>query len=105
MARLIHVTAHALEQHFERWPGQPDDAEIRRQQICLEVSAALSEGRYSSREPSWSGRGRRTVGKRNGGERDRTLRFCWDRGESRVYLVDKGDRIVRVVTSILPNEA
>ncbi len=104
-SRLIHVTEHAITQHLERWPDLPEwDRERRRNLICLEVSSALSDGRYSTKEPSWSGNGRRVVGKRNGNERDRSLRFCWTRDEGRIYLVDRGDRVVRVVTSILPNE-
>ena len=105
MARLIHVTDHALTQHLDRWPGEPSEREQRRSLICDEVNSALVEGRYATKEPAWSGHGKRTVGRRNGGERDRTLRFLWTRDQSRVYLVDRGDRVVKVVTSILPNEA
>ena len=100
--RFIAVSNHAVQQSLERWPGEPWDTERRRFQIAVHVTDALRDGRYSSREPRWSGNGERRVGRMNGGERDRSMRWCWVEDQSRVYLVDKlGDRVV-VVTSIRP---
>ncbi len=103
VARLVHVTGHALIRHSERWPG-PEDREQRRFLIAVEVANALSDGRYSSREPSFCGNGQRKTGKR-GSERDRTIRWCWSVDERRVYLVDKRSRVDVVVTAIRPGEA
>ncbi len=102
MARLVHVTNHALTRHIERFDG-PEDREQRRFLIGLEVSAALSEGRYSTKEPRFSADGRK-VGMR-GRERDRSLRWAWTADQQRLYLLDKKDRADVVVTSILPGES
>ena len=96
------VSDHAVSQHLERFPGEPWDTENRRYQIAVLVTAALQEGRYSSREPRWSGNGERRTGRMNGRERDRSIRFCWSEDESQLFIVDKmSDRHV-VVTSIRP---
>ncbi len=102
MARLIAVTAHALDQHLERWPGEPSDREQRRFLIATIVSSAISEGRMATREPHFSGNGKRTTGKRRG-ERDRTLRFAWSREEDQVFLIDRQQTAFVVVTSIDPS--
>lgn len=102
MGRFIAVSDHAVEQHLKRFPGEPWDSERRRFQIALTVTDALRDGRYSSREPRWSGDGRRRTGKMNGRERDRTIRWCWDENESQLFVVDKQKDRVVVVTSIRP---
>jgi hypothetical protein len=107
VARVIAVTDHAIEQHLERWPGDPWDKENRRFLIASEVSSALNDFRVSTREPAWSGGGKRKVGRtRNPKERDRSIRFAWTEDQGRVYLLDRqdGGRTIVVVTSILPNE-
>ncbi len=102
MARFVAVTDHAVEQHLERFPGEPWDIERRRFVIAVLVTDALRDGRYSSREPRWSGNGNRRYGKQNGHERDRSIRWVWDEAETQVFLVDKkADRHI-VVTSIRP---
>jgi hypothetical protein len=102
MARFVAVSDHAVAQHLERWPGEPSDTEQRRFLIAVQVTDALRDGRYSSREPRWSGNGARRTGLMNGRERDRTIRWCWDADESAVFIVDRqSDRNV-VVTAIRP---
>ncbi len=96
------MTNHAVTRHIERFEG-PEDREQRRFLIAVEVSNALSEGRYSTKEPRFSADGRK-VGKR-GRERDRSLRWCWPADQTRLYLLDKKDRADVVITSILPGEA
>ncbi len=104
MPRLVHVTNHAVTRHLERFDG-PEDREQRRFLIGLEVSAALSEGRYSTREPGFAcHRSQRSKG-RNGREKDRSLRWCWTADELHLYLIDKTGYADVVVTSILPGEA
>ena len=54
------MTDHALTQHLDRFPEmEPWDKEGRRFLIATQVSSALADGRYSTREPRWSGDGRR----------------------------------------------
>jgi hypothetical protein len=101
MPRLIEVRYHAISQFRERFPSKLE-REALRQLIAHEVESALEEGRYASREPKWS-RDKRTRGKRNDNELDRTLRFCWTEDEDRLYLVDKIGTTVRVITSIKPS--
>jgi hypothetical protein len=102
MARFVAVSDTAVRQHLERFPGEPADTEGRRYQIAVMVTDALRDGRYSSREPRWSGNGTRRAGLMNGHERDRTIRWVWVADESAVFIVDKqSDRHV-VVTSIRP---
>lgn len=105
VAKFIAVTDLAVSNSLERFPGEPSDKESRRFTIAKEVSAALSEGRYSSREPKWSGNGAHRAGRtRNPKERDRSIRFVWPPDESRIYLVDrKNGGTAVVVTCIKPN--
>lgn len=103
--RLIHVTGHALDQALERFAQI--DREQMRQRIAHEVDAALRDGRYSSRCPSFASfaNGRRPVGRRNGGrERDRTLRYAWDEQQQHIYLVDRRGNTINVVTSIAASD-
>jgi hypothetical protein len=103
VGRFVAVSDHAIDQFRERFPTDLD-REALRFRIASEVSAAMQDGRYSTREPRWSGNGERRAGRMNGysKERDRTIRFCWDAAEQHVYIVDRaGDRLV-VVTSIRP---
>lgn len=105
MPRFVAVTNHAVDQHLERFPdGGPWDKEGRRFQIANTVSVAFSEGRYSTREPRFSGDGLRRAGRtRNPKERDRSVRWCWTEDESQVFLVDRqGQNTLVVVTSIRP---
>ncbi len=102
MARLIEVRQHAIDQFRERFPNENNYREELRQLIAHEVENALTEGRYASKEPRWS-REKRTEGKRNNNERDRTLRFCWTEDEERIYLVDKIGTTARVITTIKPS--
>ena len=94
------VSNHALDRHLERFPGEPQGHEARRFQIASTVSAALSEGRYATREPRWLRDGARRTGLMNGRERDRSLRWCWDAAQRQVFLVDRQGNAVVVVTSI-----
>ncbi len=103
VARLVHVTEHALLRHLERFDG-PDDREQRRFVIGIEVSAALSEGRYSTREPSFACHESQRSKGRNGREKDRSLRWCWTADECHLYLIDKTGGADVVVTSIDPTD-
>jgi hypothetical protein len=101
--RLIFVTHHALEKWHERWPGGVADSDAALLLISEEVNDALLEGRYSSKLPRWAigPKGSRQLS-RNGGERDRTKRFCWTPDQRRGYLIDRvGPKIV-VVSAIRP---
>ena len=101
MGRFVAVSDHAIDQFRERFPTDLD-REALRFKIAAEVSAAMQDGRYSSREPRWSGNGERRVGRMNGRERDRTIRFCWTDDQGQLFIIDKlADRHV-VVTSIRP---
>lgn len=107
--RLFHITEHALAQARDRWPTTlPKDREQRRHVLAEEVVAALDEGRYSTRRPAFAlrdGSNTRTVGWRNRGERDRTLRYAWPADQNRLYLIDRRGDTIHVVTCIRPGEA
>lgn len=101
--RLIEVTWHAVEQFRARFPLEAGSASSIRLLIAGEVEASLEGHRYSAKQPPWARlEGRRTRGRRNGKEIDRTMRYVWTENKQRLYLVDKHGRAVRVVTSILP---
>lgn len=104
VARIIRVSKHALEQFYARWP-QDISVEAAGQLIVQEVASALDEGRYSSKEPRWAQRSPsyRATGRRNGQERDRTLRYVWVEDHTRIYLVDKSGEVTYVVTAIAPS--
>lgn len=104
MHRLIEVTWHAIEQFRERFPEESGSSSSIRLMVAQEVEAALDSGCYSTRLPGWSREdGRRALGRRNGHERNRSIRFVWTENRQRVYLVDKHGSAVRVVTSIRPD--
>jgi hypothetical protein len=101
--RPIEVTHHALEQFRERFPEEMASGSYLRLLIAQEVSDAFDNHHYSTRQPAWAVVDRnRVFGRRNGSERDRTLRFVWTPDRKRMYLVDKHGALVRVITSIRP---
>ena len=102
--RVVQVTWHALEQFRSRFPQEAGSSSQMRLLIAKEVDEALDHNRYSTRQPKWCREdGARKIGKRNGDERDRSLRFVWTENHKRVYLVDKAGIETRVVTSIRPD--
>jgi hypothetical protein len=101
--RPVEVTHHAVDQFRERFPEEMASGSYLRLLVAQEVNEALDSGRYSTRQPSWAVSSRNRVrGRRNGNERDRTMRFVWTADLKRMYLVDKHGGLVRVITSIRP---
>jgi hypothetical protein len=77
----VAVTRHAIERLRARSADlrYPDATHIR-----LEVAAALRESRVASNPPSWlPGRRRRAKQRASG------IRFAWDAGERRYYVLKK----------------
>lgn len=106
--KIVRVTRHALDQHLERWPDAAPTDDQRTQRIVGEVTAAIAEGRLSPKEPRFtnfsnklSTRERKQMQRRR--VQDRSLRFVWTPDEATVYLVDRRDNTVVVVTSIRPD--
>lgn len=102
--RIVEVTWHAVEQFRDRFPFESGSASSIRLLIAQEVQQGLDAGRYASKQPSWARTdGTRSHGRRNGAERDRSMRYVWTDDRHRMYLVDKHGYAIRVVTSIRPD--
>ena len=101
MLRPVEVTWHAYEQFRERFPEEAGSGSYTRLLIAEEIEHALDEGRYATKQPKWSGR--RSRGRRNGNELDRTMRYCWVPDQRRLYLVDRRNGIIRAITTIRPS--
>ena len=90
------MSQHAVDQHTARWPDPKLAREWRTQQIVSEVSAAIAEGRMSVKEPKFTAHGKQERGR----PADKSLRYVWTPDRRRVYLVDRRDGRVFVVTAI-----
>ena len=106
--RIVHVTKHAVEQARARCPEIDKDTFAVRALITEEVLDAIAQGRMATRTPRFAvrnGTTERALGRRNGAERDRTKRFVWNEACNRLYLIDRTQNMVAVVTTIRPDNA
>lgn len=103
---LVEVTKHALEQHAERWPNHGIGWEARRRSITADVIEAMVAGRSSLKEPTFTAHGqamtraerKQKLWRRQ--PRDRHVRFTWTDDRQRVYLIERRNGIVVVITAI-----
>ena len=104
--KIVRVTTHAQERHEQFWPELASTRHERIQRIVADVTRALDTGRYSTKEPRFTtyshGLTTRDRKRRQRKRQDPSMRFVWTADEQHVYLVDKRDSQVVVVTSIKP---
>ena len=104
MPLYVEVTAHAVDQLQARYPEHSAvPVFLLRRLIASEVDDAIREQRMATRVPRWAHDESFSRGKgKNGREVARYLRYIWNRGRTRVYLIDRKQAHVTVITTIRP---
>ena len=103
---LVEVSKHALEQHSERWPNALRTRNERKREIMADVIEAMVAGRSSLKEPAFTDHGQQmTRAERKQklwrrSPRDRHVRFTWTEARDRVYLIERRNGVVVVITAL-----
>lgn len=103
---LVEVSKHALAQHAEHWPGSDLGWEARKRSIMADVIEAMVAARTSLKEPAFTSHGQKmTRAERKQklwrrSARDRHVRFAWTEERERIYLFERRDGIIVVITAI-----
>lgn len=103
---LVEVSKHAVDQHEERWPDPPRPRTEHRREVTVDIVEAMVAGRSSAKEPAFTNHGslmtrverKQKLRRRQG--RDRHVRFVWTEDRERVYLIERRDGAIFVITSI-----